>query len=286
MFEFRRVAWALRKSCLPVKKDSLVLDVGSGGTPYPRSDVLLDRLTGAEHRCGASMMVDRPTVFGDAQKMPFKDKSFDFIVASHLLEHMSDPDKFLQELQRVGKAGYIETPNAIFERLRPYNIHCLEVVSIDGVLHIHKKGKSVEDPYLGGLELLEKDSKWKKFFFERIDMFHVRFFWDSNIEYKIHNNEVSCDWIESINEESDVGEEKQSYLKSEFGWRKIGLSLLNQWYMFRRAKRLNGFSLNNILCCPDCHSDLVAQNDQLLCHSCNVTYSNEVLPDFTSGRTI
>ena len=112
-----RVRWALRKSRLPVDSDGLVLDVGSGGTPYPRSDVLLDRLTGAEHRCGDAMMIDRHAVYGDAQCMPFKDKSFDFIVASHILEHMAEPEKFIKELQRVGKAGYIETPNAIFERL-------------------------------------------------------------------------------------------------------------------------------------------------------------------------
>jgi len=202
MFEFRRVKWALRKSRLPVEESGLVLDVGSGGTPYPRSDVLLDRLTGSEHRCGDSMMIDRPTVFGDAQRMPFKNKAFDFIVASHILEHMSEPEKFLKELQRVGKAGYIETPNAIFERFQPYDIHCLEVMSVDGVLHIHKKRQPVEDSFLGGLGFLDNDSKWKRFFFERIDMFHVRFFWDTDIEYKIHNDEVSCDWIENINAES------------------------------------------------------------------------------------
>ena len=114
MFEYKRVKWTLRKMSLPVKESGLVLDVGSGGTPYPRSDVLLDRLTDDQHRCGDSMTLDRPSVFGDAQRMSFKDKAFDFVVASHILEHMADPEQFLKELQRAGKAGYIETPNAIF----------------------------------------------------------------------------------------------------------------------------------------------------------------------------
>ncbi len=93
MFHLRRVKWALRKVHLPVA-GGLVLDVGSGGKPYPRSDVLLDRMTGAEHRCGAAMMIDRPAVFGDASKMPFRDQAFDFVIASHILEHMPDPAVF------------------------------------------------------------------------------------------------------------------------------------------------------------------------------------------------
>lgn len=286
MFEYRRVEWALRKSRLPVKKDGLVLDVGSGGTPYPRSDVLLDRLTGAEHRCGDSMMIDRPTVFGDAQRMPFKNKAFDFVVASHILEHIAAPEKFLKELQRVGKAGYIETPNAIFERLLPYNIHCLEVMSVNGVLHIHKKREPIEDPFLGSIGFLDNDSKWKRFFFERSDMFHVRFFWDTEIKYKIHNTETSCDWIEIINAESQIGETKQSYFQRESGWRKFGLSVLNQWYAFCRAKRLKNFDLINILCCPMCHGDLTLQKKNILCHCCNVAYPYDPLPDFTKVHPI
>ena len=74
MFNMRRIKWALRKIQLPVAGSGLVLDVGSGGKPYPRSDVLLDRLTGAEHRCGVPMMIDRPTVFGDAKKCHLKIK--------------------------------------------------------------------------------------------------------------------------------------------------------------------------------------------------------------------
>ena len=287
MFEFNRILWALRKSRLPVKADGLVLDVGSGGTPYPRSDVLLDRLSGAAHRCGDAMLIDRNAVLGDAQKMPFKDKSFDFVVASHILEHMADPERFFKELQRVGKAGYIETPNAIFERFRPYDIHCLEVMEVDGVLHIHKKGCPVEDIYLGGLNFLEKDSKWSRFFFERIDMFHVRIFWDGEIKYEIHNPEVSCDWIENVNLESDIGEAKDSYLAKERGWRKFGLSILNRWYAMRRAKRLRHFDLLSILCCPECLGSLTVDGRYLLCTGCNAAYSNDPIPNFatTHGRS-
>jgi ubiquinone/menaquinone biosynthesis C-methylase UbiE len=163
---FRRLKWALRKLILPVHNNDLVLDVGSGGNPYPRADVLLDRLVGAEHRCGAPMLIDRPTVFGDGTKLPFKDKAFDFVIASHILEHMSDPSSFLNELQRVGKAGYIETPNFIFERLIPMNIHCLEIAVINGVFHIHKKKNHIEDLFIGNLSFMDHNSEWKNLLFK------------------------------------------------------------------------------------------------------------------------
>jgi len=41
MFHVNRVRWALRKIRLPIAASDLVRDVGSGGNPFPRSDVLL-----------------------------------------------------------------------------------------------------------------------------------------------------------------------------------------------------------------------------------------------------
>ncbi len=279
---FKKIKWALRKAKLPVGRNDLVLDVGSGGTPFPRSDVLLDRITGAEHRCGASMVIDRPAVYGDAQKMPFKDKSFDFVVASHILEHMSEPEKFIKELQRVAKAGYIEVPNAIFERFAPYDIHCLEIMKIKDTLHIHKKMRQIEDNFLGKLRIFNDDHKWKTLFEEDDAMFHSRLYWDSEIKYIIYNPDTSCDWIEEINENSLPGETGDDYLHTESGWRRVGLNILNRWYGFFRAKRLKKFSLLEIICCPECHSDLVQGNNKLICKSCNVKFDNNTLPDFTT----
>jgi len=281
MFNFRRIAWAIRKLNVPVGK-GLVLDVGSGGRPYPRSDVLFDRLTGAEHRCGEAMMIDgRPVAFGDAKKMPFKDKAFDFVIASHILEHISDPAVFIKEMQRVGKAGYIETPNAIFERLHPYAIHCLEIVHVGGQLRIHKKKDAVEDPFFGTQNILETDPKWAKYFFEAPDMFHVRYYWEGEINYVVLNPELSCEWIERINDESDPGGAKISYMSEQRGWREIGQAVLSRWYAFFRARRLKDFRLTSILACPECHGDLKEVGDMLECVECGCAYPMRPQPDFT-----
>lgn len=284
IFKLNRLRWALRKVFLPVKGSGLVLDVGAGGNPYPRSDVLMDRLTGSEHRCGESMMIDRPTVFGDASKMPFKDKAFDFVIASHILEHMAEPEIFLKELQRVGKAGYIETPNAIFERLHPFNIHCLEIIDCNGILHIHKKKAPVEDSFLGTKNLLGDNSLLGDYMHESPQKFHVRYFWDSEIKYEISNPEVSTHWIEEINQHSEIGEVKDSYLTDEYGWRAYGLAILNRWHEYRRSIRLRNFNITSILACPECSGELYGAKNLLGCNKCKITYPyNNGIPDFTTA---
>ncbi|GGI82035.1 methyltransferase domain-containing protein [Legionella impletisoli] len=282
MLKLNRIRWALRKFNLPIDKNSLVLDVGSGATPYPRADVLLDRLTGAEHRCGEPMMIDRPAVFGNASKMPFRDKAFDFVIASHVLEHMSKPEEFIKELQRVAKAGYIETPNAIFERFYPYDIHCLEILDKDGVLYIHKKKGPVEDSFLGTKKMLEGKTKWAKYMYDSPHMFHTRYYWNDEIKYKISNPEVSSDWIEQINIQSKEGDIKKSHISTILSWRTLGLEILKKYYNISRSKRLKEFNLLSILVCPECHGNLTDENQRLDCKQCDISFSHiNGIPNFS-----
>ena len=126
-----KLAWSFRRLHVPVDKDALVLEVGSGGNPYFRSNVLIDAYYDTRERHYAKLIYDRPTVLGFVENLPFKDNSFDFVIASHVLEHSKDPAKFLSEIQRVAKAGYIEVPDAFFERLACYLDHRLEITDIN-----------------------------------------------------------------------------------------------------------------------------------------------------------
>ena len=47
--------------------------------------------------------------------LPFPDKSFDFIICRHTLEDTRDPIHVCREMNRVGRAGYIETPSRVYE---------------------------------------------------------------------------------------------------------------------------------------------------------------------------
>ena len=93
-----KYAWKFRRFHCPVDSTALVLEVGSGGNPYFRSNILLDAYENTRERHWAPLVSDRPTVLGFVEKLPFKDKVFDFVIASHVLEHSPNPVKFLTEI--------------------------------------------------------------------------------------------------------------------------------------------------------------------------------------------
>ncbi len=66
---------------------------------------------------------DKQLIIGDALSMPFEDKQFDFVIASHIGEHIDDPVVFCSELRRVAKSGYIETPGPLTEFFLPSLAH-------------------------------------------------------------------------------------------------------------------------------------------------------------------
>ena len=40
------------------------------------------------------------------KKLPFKDKEFDYVIASHVIEHVDDFEFFIKELERISTRGY------------------------------------------------------------------------------------------------------------------------------------------------------------------------------------
>ena len=118
-----------------------VLDVGSGHQPHRRANVLLEKYPeGTIHRTTQQIAMPQGKEFivGDALAMPFHDKSFDYIIGSHIAEHVDDPVQFCRELSRVGKGGYIETPGPLTEYLMPTASHQWIVTKRRNVLFFRK----------------------------------------------------------------------------------------------------------------------------------------------------
>jgi hypothetical protein len=120
--------------------EGLVLEIGSGDNPNPRSNVLVDRFLGSDNReRGGDLVVDRPFVVADAHHLPFKDGAFAYSICSHILEHMDDPVQFGKELQRVSAAGYIQSPSEIAERMFHWSFHRWYVNLVGDALVLHPR---------------------------------------------------------------------------------------------------------------------------------------------------
>ncbi len=79
--------------------------------------------SGTSYAPGREAVVDRPIVVADGHALPFREGGFGFVIASHVAEHVDDPEQFCGELQRVSRAGYVETPSPAFEWAVPTSNH-------------------------------------------------------------------------------------------------------------------------------------------------------------------
>lgn len=118
-----------------------VLDLGSGAFPNAAADLLCDSLPDdSVHRHGLGLVADRPLVVGDGSALPFADHAIGYLIASHIAEHVADPETFCSELARVARAGYVETPSPLADWLLHEEYHLWRVSSDDGVLRFRAKG--------------------------------------------------------------------------------------------------------------------------------------------------
>ena len=102
---------------LGISSGRKVLDVGSGHRPHEDATHLLDLLFKDNSERGKPIKrLGRPLVLGTVEALPYKDKSFDYVYASHVLEHTEDPATACEELMRIARAGYIETPSPFYEQ--------------------------------------------------------------------------------------------------------------------------------------------------------------------------
>ena len=109
---------------------ALVLDIGGWGKPFTRADWVLDQMPYEtrglygrdgtdEERFDAGTWVQRDIC--EHEPFPFSDDQFDFVICSHTLEDIRDPIWVCAEINRVGKAGYIEVPSRLEEQT--YGVH-------------------------------------------------------------------------------------------------------------------------------------------------------------------
>lgn len=169
-----------------------VLEIGPGITPFHRSDVFLELKYEDEKeflkQLGdvGKLVTDKPIVYYDGKSFPFKDKEFDYIICSHVLEHVPDVPFFLEELKRVGKKGYLEYPTVYYEQLFNLPVHLnFLMFKNDTIYYLEKSNSNMnsfnEIQYLFKSKL---DVDPPSIIGELMDYFFQGFEWEGSINYK------------------------------------------------------------------------------------------------------
>lgn len=128
---------------LHIKSSDRVLEVGGGHNPHPRSNIVVDKFSESNyHRSGdLKVLKNQSFMEADGENLPFKEKEFDYVICSHVLEHVENPEKFLAEQFRVAKRGYMETPSLLGEVLYARESHKWIIQEINDVTYLVDKKK-------------------------------------------------------------------------------------------------------------------------------------------------
>ena len=160
-----------------------ILDIGCGYTAHKNATVICDV------QDLSSYYKDKKFIKLNDNSLPFEDEEFDFVIASHVIEHVKDVDFFIKELERVSSKGYIELPtifedNLVFENKKDHLWH-MEFNDVDNELLISKKVQFLE-PVL----TVSSSKKFLKYFRQSLVL---ELFWENSIEYKVIKKDFDKD---------------------------------------------------------------------------------------------
>lgn len=97
-----------------------VLEIGGGHDPYAGVTHAVDKFPDHDGQRAGALKLSRGVRFfqGDVESLPFDSTvKFDFVYLSHVLEHVTSPERAVSELLRVARRGYIETPSPLREQI-------------------------------------------------------------------------------------------------------------------------------------------------------------------------
>ena len=119
-----------------------ILDIGCGYNANKYANVICDVQNLSKH------YQNKRFIQLTEKKLPFSDKEFDFVISSHVMEHVKELNFFITELERISTNGYIELPtkledNLVFENKNDH-IWQMDFNDIENKLTINKRIQYIE----------------------------------------------------------------------------------------------------------------------------------------------
>ncbi len=165
-----------------------VLDIGCGYTANEYATTICDI------QDLSNFYKDKKFVKLDGNRLPFEDNHFDFVIASHVLEHVEDYKFFINELERVSSKGYIELPtkledNLVFENKKAH-IWQMDFDDDNSKLLISKKLQFIE-PILTVSMLQQFRKNFKSSLI-------LELYWENKIDYDFVESDTSFEQLSLI----------------------------------------------------------------------------------------
>ena len=175
------------ENLLSTKKDWKILDIGCGYSANNYATTICDV------QDLSNFYKDRNFVILENNDLPFDDNHFDFVISSHVMEHVKDLEYFIKEIQRVSKKGYIELPtkledNLVFENKKEH----LWQMDFDDVNHKLLISKKIQ--FLEPVLTVSTIQKMREYFRSSLIL---ELFWENKIEYEFI--EVNQDRKDALN---------------------------------------------------------------------------------------
>jgi uncharacterized protein YbaR (Trm112 family) len=224
--------------------EGLVIDLGGGHDPFPRSDAVVDKYVDDDFERGSPIPRDRPLVVADGEALPFRDGSIAYLIASHVLEHATDPAAFAAELSRVAGAGFVQVPSALAERSFGWPFHPWLIERDGDTLRFAPKR---DDGWEGMHDLYAESPLLRMAVFARRSSFHHTVHWTGRLQVVVHGASRAAETASYDTERT--------------------LAALRRSPAAPVPERLAG-----ALCCPVCAGALAASADRLECTSCGRAY--------------
>jgi len=191
--EHDRFSYQSKNHHFEIGPEETVLDVGCGAYPFPYATMLVDLYTDkSEHRHEDLKTNGKPFQRADINHLPFEDKSYDFVYCSHVLEHVDDPKCACEELMRVGKRGYLETPSLMTDVMFTWakGMHkWFTIIINDRIVFFEYNDRliqGVRNEYWGKSVFSRKHHPLQDVFYNNQDIFNNSLMWRDYFNYSVY----------------------------------------------------------------------------------------------------
>lgn len=231
----------------------LVLEVGSGQAPHPRSDVLVDKYVADdfERPQEVGIHVAKPFIVADGHQLPFADGSFAYVIALHVLEHATEPERFAGELSRVAKAGFVQVPSSVSELTFGWPYHPW-LIDREGETLVFRPRNGQRAPF-GELfhRAYGESALLRNWWAANRSLFHHSIEWRDQLSVRVEG-ESAADETAGLDVERTI-------------------SLLGE---LNRAGALRSHpqAILSTLRCPNCRGELTFEPERAVCGSCGRSY--------------